>query len=69
MLHVAMYEAPPGSVVVVESGDVNFAAIGGNVARVAKERGIAGLVLEGVARDLAEIRDLEFPIFARGISI
>ncbi|KAG9401498.1 hypothetical protein AC1031_009358 [Aphanomyces cochlioides] len=67
MLHVAMYEAPPGSVVVVESGDVSFAAIGGNVARIAKERGIAGLVLDGVARDLVEIRDLEFPVFARGI--
>ncbi|KAF0698633.1 Aste57867_10727 [Aphanomyces stellatus] len=67
MLHVAMYEAPPGSIVVVQSGDVNFAAIGGNVARIAKERGIAGLVLDGVVRDLAEIRDLEFPVFARGI--
>ncbi|RHY34438.1 hypothetical protein DYB32_001326 [Aphanomyces invadans] len=67
MLHVAMYEAPPGSVVVVQSGDVSFAAIGGNVARVAKERGIAGLVLDGVVRDIAEIRALKFPVFARGI--
>ncbi|RHY04796.1 hypothetical protein DYB25_005561 [Aphanomyces astaci] len=67
MLHVAMYEAPPGSVVVVQSGDVSFAAIGGNVARIAKERGIAGLVLDGVVRDIAEIRALGFPVFARGI--
>ncbi|OQR93922.1 Demethylmenaquinone methyltransferase [Thraustotheca clavata] len=67
MLHAAMYEAPPGSVVVVQSGDMNFAAIGGNVARIAKERGIAGLVLDGVVRDIAEIRALRFPVYARGI--
>jgi 4-hydroxy-4-methyl-2-oxoglutarate aldolase len=67
MLHAAMYEAPPGSVVVVQSGDLDFAAIGGNVARIAKERGVVALVLDGVVRDIAEIRSLEFPIFARGI--
>ncbi|KDO22085.1 hypothetical protein SPRG_12071 [Saprolegnia parasitica CBS 223.65] len=67
MLHAAMYEAPPGSVVVVQSGDMAFAAIGGNVARIAKERGVAGLVLDGLVRDIAEIRDLAFPVFARGV--
>ncbi|OQR97187.1 dimethylmenaquinone methyltransferase [Achlya hypogyna] len=67
MLHAAMYDAPKGAVVVVQSGDMSFAAIGGNVARIAKERGIAGLVLDGLVRDIAEIRDLAFPVFARGI--
>lgn len=31
-------------------------------------RGIAGLVLDGAIRDLAEIRERGFPVFARGTS-
>ncbi|RZU54226.1 regulator of RNase E activity RraA [Krasilnikovia cinnamomea] len=67
MLHTAIYRAAPGSVIVVESGDVDFALAGGNVCAVAHRRGIAGFVLDGVARDLAEIREMGFPVFARGV--
>jgi 4-hydroxy-4-methyl-2-oxoglutarate aldolase len=67
MLHAAIYRAEPGSIVVVESGDVGFALAGGNVCAVAHRRGIAAFVLDGVIRDLAEVRDLGFPVFARGV--
>jgi 4-hydroxy-4-methyl-2-oxoglutarate aldolase len=67
MLHAAIYRAEPGSVVVVQAGDVDYALAGGNVCAVAQRRGIAGFVLDGVIRDLAEVRALGFPVFARGL--
>lgn len=67
MLHAAVHRATPGSVIVVESGDVDHALAGGNVCAVAQRRGIAGFVLDGVIRDVAEARQLGFPVFARGV--
>lgn len=67
MLHAAIYRAEPGSVVVVESGDLDHALAGGNVCAVAQRRGIAAFVLDGVIRDLAEVREAGFTVFARGV--
>lgn len=67
MLHAAIYRAEPGSVIVVQAGDVDYALAGGNVCAVAQRRGIAGFVLDGVMRDLAEVRESGFPVFARGL--
>jgi 4-hydroxy-4-methyl-2-oxoglutarate aldolase len=67
MLHAAIYRAAPGSVLVVESGDVDYAVAGGNVCAVAQRRGVAALVVDGVIRDLAEVRNSGFPVFARGV--
>ncbi|WP_330174707.1 RraA family protein [Streptomyces sp. NBC_01498] len=67
MLHAAIYRAEPGSVVVVQAGDVDYALAGGNVCAVAQRRGIAGFVIDGVIRDLAEVREMGFPVFARGV--
>ncbi|SRR5258708_6526460 len=67
MLHAAIYRAEPGSVIVAESGDLDYALAGGNVCAVAQRRGIAGFVLDGLIRDLDEVRQLGFPVFARGV--
>ncbi|HET7013155.1 MAG TPA: RraA family protein [Streptosporangiaceae bacterium] len=67
MLHAAIYRAEPGSIIVVESGDLDYALAGGNVCAVACRRGIAGFVLDGLIRDLGEVRELGFPVFARGV--
>jgi 4-hydroxy-4-methyl-2-oxoglutarate aldolase len=67
MLHAAIYRAEPGSIVVVEAGDVDYALAGGNVCAVAQRRGIQAFVLDGVIRDLAEVRQMGFPVFARGV--
>ncbi|MEV6005290.1 RraA family protein [Streptomyces sp. NPDC051976] len=67
MLHAAIHRAEPGSVIVVEAGDVDYAVAGGNVCAVAQRRGIAGFVVDGVIRDLAEVRESGFPVFARGV--
>ena len=68
MLHAAIYRAEPGSVIVVQSGDLKHAVAGGNVCATAHERGIAAFIIDGVIRDIAEIRELGFPVFARGLS-
>lgn len=67
MMHAAIYEAPAGSVIVARSEDARFALVGGNVCALAQQRGIAGMVIDGLARDVAEIRALGFPVFARGL--
>ena len=67
MLHAAIYRAEPDSVIVVESGDLDYALAGGNVCAVAHRRGIAAFVLDGLIRDLGEIRGIGFPVFARGV--
>ncbi|MEU8888667.1 RraA family protein [Streptomyces sp. NPDC048442] len=67
MLHAAIYRAEPGAVIVVESGDLDHALAGGNVCAVAQRRGIVGFVVEGVIRDLAEVREAGFPVFSRGV--
>ncbi|MDT0390542.1 RraA family protein [Streptomyces sp. DSM 41921] len=67
MLHAAIYRAEPGSVIVVESGDVDYALAGGNVCAVAQRRGVAAFVVDGVIRDLGEVREAGFPVFSRGV--
>ena len=67
MLHAAIYRAEPGSIIVVRGGDVDYAVAGGNVCAVAQRRGVAAFVVDGVIRDLAEVREMDFPIFARGV--
>src|ERR1700733_12502874 len=67
MLHAAIYRAEPGSVIVVEAGDVDYAVAGGNVCAVAQRHGVAGFVVDGVIRDIGEVREIGFPVFARGV--
>ena len=57
MLHAAIYRAEPGSVIVVQAGDARYALSGGNVCATAQQRGIAGIVIDGVNRDVAEVRE------------
>ncbi|MFT4938867.1 MAG: 4-hydroxy-4-methyl-2-oxoglutarate aldolase [Paraglaciecola sp.] len=65
-LHAAIYEASAGDIIVVEA-DPHYAVAGGNVCAIAQQRGIAGFVVDGVIRDLAQVRKLKFPVFARGV--
>ena len=67
MLHAAIYRAKPGSVIVVQADNHDFAVSGGNVCAIAQKQGIAGFIVDGVVRDLEEVRDHQFPVFARGV--
>jgi 4-hydroxy-4-methyl-2-oxoglutarate aldolase len=67
-LHKSLKEAPHGSVLVVggsSAEDLNSALFGKLMAIDAKAHGIQGLVVDGPIRDIAEIREMGFHVFAR----
>lgn len=68
MFHASIYLARPGDIIVVEAGDDEMAVAGGNVCAIAQRNGVAGLVVDGVIRDVVESRERRFPVFGRGVS-
>ncbi|KAK4053151.1 hypothetical protein OIV83_001886 [Microbotryomycetes sp. JL201] len=61
--------APRDSVIVISSPPyVKSASLGGLLAAGAQVRGVQAVVIDGRCRDLAEIRDMKLPVFARGHS-
>jgi regulator of RNase E activity RraA len=65
----AIEAASPGDVIVVEQRTgLDAACWGGNLTIGAQMRGIAGVIVEGPARDIDESRQLGFPVFARCIT-
>jgi regulator of RNase E activity RraA len=59
----------PGDVgVIVMEGTLDVAAIGGLMGTAAKARGMAGMVIDGAVRDIAELRALNLPTYARSAS-
>ena len=44
-----------------------FVNMGGGGARIASAHGYSGIIVEGQARDSADIRALQFPVFSTGI--
>lgn len=68
-VHKAVDLAEPGDVLAVDAGGHDDRAIVGELlCRYAASRGIAGIVLDGAARDIEEISALGIPVFARSIS-
>jgi regulator of RNase E activity RraA len=62
----AIEAASPGDIIVVEqSTGIDAASWGGNLAIGARMRGVAGVIVEGPARDIDDCRKLDFPVFAR----
>jgi regulator of RNase E activity RraA len=67
MLHKALDVARPGDVVVVDSSlNTTTAVIGDLVSSKAKHRGIQGVIVDGLVRDVAAVREVGLPIYARG---
>lgn len=59
----------PGDVLVVDAqGDLNNAVVGGILSFYAAQIGLSGVVIDGAIRDVAEIRERDFPVYARGIT-
>jgi len=59
----------PGNVMVVDAGgDVTNALVGSIMTFAAARQGLAGMVLDGAIRDVAEIRQRTFPVYARGVN-
>ncbi|RXJ77961.1 diguanylate cyclase [Arcobacter sp. F155] len=66
-LHRAIYEAPKGSIIVAQTNSMDYAVSGGNVCAIAQGLGIKGFVIDGVVRDIGEVKEIKFPIFGRGV--
>ena len=62
----AIEAANPGDIIVVEQRTgIDAASWGGNLSIGAQVRGVAGVIVEGPARDIDDSRRLDFPVFAR----
>ena len=62
----AIDSANPGDIIVIEqSTGLDAASWGGNLAIGARMREVAGVIVEGPARDIDDCRKLDFPVFAR----
>ncbi len=67
MVHKALDIAQPGDIIVVDAGGTTVSAvIGGMIATKARHRGIAGFVIDGFVRDIAEMAEVGLPVYARG---
>lgn len=57
--------AQAGDVVVIDMGGAKCSTWGGMASLAAKEKGVGGLLVDGGVRDLEEMIDFGFPVFAR----
>ncbi len=59
--------AKPGDVLVVQ-GVPGISSLGGIMASIGKRQGEAGMIIDGACRDVARSRELDLPIWSRGLS-
>lgn len=68
-IHLAVAQASPGNVLVVD-GQQYIGGYWGEILTVAaQQRNIAGLVIDGGVRDIAALEKRRFPVFARGVGM
>lgn len=65
----ALEMGQPGDVIVVDAGgETETSVCGGLMGGLAKNRGIRAMIVDGAGRDIDELRDLGWPIWARAIT-
>lgn len=70
MLLKAMQEAKPGDILVVDAKGDTYRAIAGDfVVGMMQTLELGGLVVDGVIRDMNDIRELNFPVFSKGSAV
>ena len=68
-LMAALAESKPGDVLVVATGGYTGAAVTGDLLMyVARNRGVAGFVTDGLVRDLDDLEAVGLPVFAMGVT-
>lgn len=69
-IHVGVAEAPAGSCLVTDVGELSdFGYWGEVLTTAAQARGLAGLVIDGGVRDVAAIAARGFPVFSSTIAL
>jgi 4-hydroxy-4-methyl-2-oxoglutarate aldolase len=70
MVHAVMAQAQPGEVLVLTMPEPRpVALVGDLLATQARERGVAGLLIDASVRDLEELREMGLPIWARWVRV
>src|SRR5690606_33672231 len=63
----AMSLAKPGDILIIDGkGDLSSALMGTIMMTACRQLGIAGVVMDGAARDSLEIIEMDYPVFAAG---
>lgn len=69
MIHKAIDLGQPGDVIIVEGGgDLGRALLGEIMSKIGQKKGISGYVVDGAIRDAEAIKEMEFPVFAKGVN-
>jgi 4-hydroxy-4-methyl-2-oxoglutarate aldolase len=70
MVHWALATAQPGEVLVIGTGGFPEAGYWGFITTTAaRVAGVAGVIIDGCIRDLDQIAEARFPVFARGTAL
>lgn len=66
-IHRAVHTANSGDILVVDGGgSTSFGPFGDILATCCQNQGIGGAIVDSTIRDIAEIRELQFPVFSLG---
>ncbi len=69
LVHKAIDMAQSGDVIVIAAeGDTHSAILGEIMALMAEKRGVTGYLIDGCIRDYETIQEMDFPVFAIGVS-
>lgn len=68
-LHIAVEQARPGDILIVDGREEICGYWGEVLAVAAQQRGVVGLVMDGGVRDTAEQEELGFPVWSRGVGV
>jgi len=69
MVHKVLDVAQPGDIVVIDAGGSSQNAIVGDlISQKAKHRGISAFVIDGLIRDIDDVKEVGLPVFARGLT-
>lgn len=69
VFHRALDMAQPGDIIVVDGGGAMDRSLAGEIMLTfAEKKGIAGIVVDGVLRDIDGIKRSKMPIYAKGIT-
>lgn len=69
IIHRAITMAEPGDVLVIDGdGYTGTAYLGELMCASCQAQGLAGVVIDGAIRDRADVAEMDFPLYARGVN-